>query len=409
MGLSYGAHSNLCVNQIRRWGTPAQKRRFLPKLVSGEHVGALAMSEPGSGSDVVGMRTRAERRGDDFVLNGSKMWITNGPEADVAVIYATLDPSLGAKGITAFIVEKGTPGFSSAQKLDKLGMRGSDTSELVFNNCVVPAANVLHEVGKGSRVLMSGLDYERVVLAGGPLGIMQACLDLVLPYVHERKQFGQPIGTFQLMQAKVADMYTTLNACRAYVYSVARACDRRTHHALRRRRLHPVRGRACDCLRAGGDPGAGRQWLHQRLSRRSPAARRQALRDRRRHQRDPPHADRPRAVRRHVTGHAPMPVIRTELNTQSEDFRRNAEANRALAVELRALTTRIAEGGSAEARERHRCARQAAGARTHRPFARSRLRRSLKSGNSPATSSMASGYRPRGSSRASGACPASSA
>jgi isovaleryl-CoA dehydrogenase len=225
VGLSYGAHSNLCVNQLRRWGTAAQKRRFLPRLLSGEHVGALAMSEPGSGSDVIGMRTRAEDRGEYFVLNGSKMWITNGPEADVAITYATLDPALGAKGITAFIVEKGTPGFSSAQKLDKLGMRGSDTSELVFNNCRVPKESVLHEVGKGSRVLMSGLDYERVVLAGGPLGIMQACLDLVLPYVHERKQFGQPIGTFQLMQAKVADMYTTLNACRAYVYAVARACD----------------------------------------------------------------------------------------------------------------------------------------------------------------------------------------
>jgi isovaleryl-CoA dehydrogenase len=225
VGLSYGAHSNLCVNQLRRWGTAAQKRRFLPKLLSGEHVGALAMSEPGSGSDVVGMRARAEDRGDHFALNGSKMWITNGPEADVAIIYATLDPALGARGITAFIVEKGTPGFSSAQKLDKLGMRGSDTSELVFNNCRVPNENVLHDVGKGSRVLMSGLDYERVVLAGGPLGIMQACLDLVLPYIHERKQFGQPIGTFQLMQAKVADMYTTLNACRAYVYAVARGCD----------------------------------------------------------------------------------------------------------------------------------------------------------------------------------------
>jgi isovaleryl-CoA dehydrogenase len=225
VGLSYGAHSNLCVNQLRRWGTAAQKRRFLPKLLSGEHVGALAMSEPGSGSDVVGMRARADDRGDHFALNGSKMWITNGPEADVAIIYATLDPALGARGITAFIVEKGTPGFSSAQKLDKLGMRGSDTSELVFNNCRVPNENVLHDVGKGSRVLMSGLDYERVVLAGGPLGIMQACLDLVLPYIHERKQFGQPIGTFQLMQAKVADMYTTLNACRAYVYAVARGCD----------------------------------------------------------------------------------------------------------------------------------------------------------------------------------------
>jgi isovaleryl-CoA dehydrogenase len=225
VGLSYGAHSNLCVNQLRRWGTPAQKHRFLPKLLSGEHVGALAMSEPGSGSDVIGMRTRAQQRGDHFVLNGSKMWITNGPEADVAIVYATLDPALGPRAITAFIVEKGTPGFSSAQKLDKLGMRGSDTSELVLNDCRVPAENVLHEVGKGSRVLMSGLDYERVVLAGGPLGLMQACLDLVLPYVHERKQFGQPIGTFQLMQAKVADLYTTLNACRAYVYAVARACD----------------------------------------------------------------------------------------------------------------------------------------------------------------------------------------
>jgi isovaleryl-CoA dehydrogenase len=225
VGLSYGAHSNLCVNQLRRWGTPSQKRRYLPGLISGQHVGALAMSETGSGSDVVGMRTRAEDRGDHFVVNGSKMWITNGPEADVTVFYATLDPALGARGITAFIVEKGTPGFMSAQKLDKLGMRGSDTSELVFTNCRIPRDNVLHEVGKGARVLMSGLDYERVVLAGGPLGIMQACLDLVLPYVHERKQFGQPIGTFQLMQAKIADMYTTLNACRAYVYSVARACD----------------------------------------------------------------------------------------------------------------------------------------------------------------------------------------
>jgi isovaleryl-CoA dehydrogenase len=225
VGLSYGAHSNLCVNQLRRWSTPAQKRRYLPKLVSGEHVGALAMSEPGSGSDVIGMRTRAEDRGDHFLLNGSKMWITNGPEADVVVFYATLDPALGARGITAFIVEKGTPGFMSAQKLDKLGMRGSDTSELVFTNCRVPRENVLHEVGKGARVLMSGLDYERVVLAGGPLGIMQACLDLVLPYVHERKQFGQAIGSFQLVQGKLADMYVTTNACKAYVYAVARACD----------------------------------------------------------------------------------------------------------------------------------------------------------------------------------------
>jgi len=226
VGLSYGAHSNLCVNQMRRWGTPAQKARWLPKLVSGEHVGALAMSEPGSGSDVVSMRTRAVRQGDHYVLSGNKAWITNGPEADVAIIYATLDPSAGAKGITAFVVEKGTPGFKAAQKLDKLGMRGSDTSELVLTDCRIPLANLLHEEGKGARVLMSGLDYERVVLAGGPLGLMQACLDLVLPYIHERKQFGQPIGTFQLMQAKVADLYTTLNACRAYVYAVARACDR---------------------------------------------------------------------------------------------------------------------------------------------------------------------------------------
>jgi isovaleryl-CoA dehydrogenase len=226
VGLSYGAHSNLCVNQLRRWGTAAQKAKYLPKLISGEHVGALAMSEPGAGSDVIGMRTRAEKRGDGYVLNGSKMWITNGPGADVAIIYATLDPQLGPKGVTAFIVERGTPGFSTAQKLDKLGMRGSDTCELVFRDCAIPAANLLHKEGHGAHVLMSGLDYERVVLAGGSLGIMRACLDLVLPYVHERQQFGKPIGTFQLMQAKVANMYTTMNMCRAYVYSVAAACDR---------------------------------------------------------------------------------------------------------------------------------------------------------------------------------------
>ena len=226
VGLSYGAHSNLCVNQMRRWGNAAQKAKYLPKLMSGEHVGALAMSEPGAGSDVIGMRTRAEKRGDGYVLNGSKMWITNGPEADVAIIYATLDSQLGPKGVTAFIIERGTPGFSTAQKLDKLGMRGSDTCELVFNDCAIPAANLLHKEGFGAQVLMSGLDYERVVLAGGSLGIMRACMDLVLPYVHERKQFGKPVGTFQLMQAKIADMYTTMNACRAYVYSVASACDR---------------------------------------------------------------------------------------------------------------------------------------------------------------------------------------
>jgi len=217
IGLSYGAHSNLCVNQIRRYGSPSQKSAYLPGLMSGEYLGALAMSEPGAGSDVVSMRLRAEERGDAFVLNGNKMWITNGPGADVLVVYATVDPSLGSRGITAFLIERGMPGFSTAQKLDKLGMRGSDTCELVFENCAVPKANVLGAVGQGVKILMSGLDYERVVLAGGPLGIMQACLDVVLPYVHEREQFGSPIGTFQLMQGKVADMYTTMNACRSYV------------------------------------------------------------------------------------------------------------------------------------------------------------------------------------------------
>jgi isovaleryl-CoA dehydrogenase len=225
VGLSYGAHSNLCVNQIRRNGSDAQKRRYLPKLASGEHVGALAMSESGSGSDVVSMRLRAERRGDVYVLNGTKMWITNGPDANTLVVYAKTDAQAGARGITAFIVEKGMHGFTTAQKLDKLGMRGSNTCELVFDDCEVPAANVLGEAGRGVNVLMSGLDYERTVLAGGPLGIMAACFDAVLPYVHERRQFGQPIGEFQLMQGKLADMYTTMNACRAYVYAVGRACD----------------------------------------------------------------------------------------------------------------------------------------------------------------------------------------
>ena len=225
VGLSYGAHSNLCVNQIRRNGTEAQKRRYLPKLISGEHVGALAMSETGSGSDIVSMRTRAEKRGDRYVLNGSKMWITNGPVSETFVIYAKTDPAAGARGMTAFIVEREFPGFSTAQKLDKLGMRGSDTSELVFDDCEVPAENVLGSVGGGVNVLMSGLDYERVVLAAGPIGIMQACMDIVLPYVHDRKQFGQPIGQFQIMQAKIADMYVGMNAAKAYVYAVARACD----------------------------------------------------------------------------------------------------------------------------------------------------------------------------------------
>ncbi|HEY3075086.1 MAG TPA: isovaleryl-CoA dehydrogenase [Burkholderiales bacterium] len=222
IGLSYGAHSNLCVNQIRRNGSDAQKRKYLPKLVSGEHVGALAMSEPGAGSDVVGMRLRAERRGDRYVLNGNKMWITNGPDASVLVVYGKTSD----QGITAFLIEKGMKGFSTAQKLDKLGMRGSNTCELVFRDCDVPAENVLGKPDKGVTVLMSGLDYERAVLAGGPLGIMAACLDVVVPYVHERKQFGQPIGEFQLMQGKLADMYTTFSACRAYVYAVGQALDR---------------------------------------------------------------------------------------------------------------------------------------------------------------------------------------
>ena len=226
VGLSYGAHSQLAVNQIHRNGTEAQKRRYLPKLISGEHVGALAMSEPGAGSDVVGMRTRAEKRGDRYILNGNKMWITNGPDADTLIIYAKTDPVAGPRGITTFLVEKGFKGFSAAQKLDKLGMRGSNTCELVFQDCEVPEENVLGQVGEGVRVLMSGLDYERAVLAAGPLGIMDACMDVVVPYVHERRQFGQPIGEFQLMQGKLADMYTTMNACKAYVYAVARACDR---------------------------------------------------------------------------------------------------------------------------------------------------------------------------------------
>ena len=226
VGLSYGAHSNLCINQLRRNGSDAQKRRYLPKLISGEHVGSLAMSEAGAGSDVVSMKTRADKRGDRYVLNGSKFWITNGPEAETLVVYAKTDPAAGARGITAFIVERGMAGFSTAPKLDKLGMRGSDTCELVFQDCEVPAENVLGAIGRGVNVLMSGLDYERAVLAAGPLGIMGACMDAVMPYVHERKQFGQPIGEFQLVQGKVADMYVTTNACKAYVYAVAKACDR---------------------------------------------------------------------------------------------------------------------------------------------------------------------------------------
>ncbi len=226
VGLSYGAHSNLCVNQIRRNGLPAQKRKYLPKLISGEHVGALAMSEAGSGSDVVSMKLKAERKGDRFVLNGTKMWITNGPHADTLVVYARSDAAAGPRGITAFLVEKGFKGFSTAQKLDKLGMRGSDTAELVFEDCEVPEENILGGEGRGVNVLMSGLDYERAVLAAGSVGIMQACMDVVVPYVHERKQFGESIGNFQIMQAKLADMYVAVSSVRSYVYAVARACDR---------------------------------------------------------------------------------------------------------------------------------------------------------------------------------------
>ena len=226
VGLSYGAHSNLCVNQMRRWASPGQKEKYLPKLMSGDHLGALAMSEPGAGSDVVGMRLKAEKKGDRYILNGSKMWITNGPDVDTAIVYAKTEPDAGSRGITAFIIEKGMAGFSAAQKLDKLGMRGSDTGELVFEDCEVPEDNIMGPLNGGVAVLMSGLDYERTVLAAGSIGIMQACLDVVMPYVHEREQFGRPIGEFQLMQGKLADMYVTLSAARAYVYSVAQACDR---------------------------------------------------------------------------------------------------------------------------------------------------------------------------------------
>ncbi len=279
VGLSYGAHSNLCVNQIRRNGSEDQKRNYLPKLISGEFVGALAMSEPGAGSDVMSMKLRAERKGDRYILNGTKMWITNGPDADVLVVYARTDPSAGPQGITAFLIEKGFKGFSTSPKLDKLGMRGSHTAELVFQDCEVPAENALGGVGNGVKVLMSGLDYERAVLAGGPLGIMAACMDLVVPYVHERRQFGQPIGEFQLMQGKIADLYTTWNACRAYVYAVGRACDRGGYaRALRKDAAGAIlyasekatwmAGEAIQTLGGNGyinDYPAGRLWRDAKL------------------------------------------------------------------------------------------------------------------------------------------------
>ena len=276
VGLSYGAHSNLCVNQIRRNGSRAQKRKYLPRLVSGEHVGALAMSEPGAGSDVVSMKLRADYRKSQFVLNGNKMWITNGPEADVLVVYAKTDVNAGPHGITAFIIEKDMPGFSTAQKLDKLGMRGSNTCELVFHDCEVPEENILSDRGRGANVLMSGLDYERAVLAGGPLGIMDACMDVVVPYLHERKQFGQPIGEFQLMQGKLADMYTTMNACKAYVYAVGAACDRgeTTRKDAAGAILYAAEkatwmaGEAIQCLGGMGyinETAAGRLWRDAKL------------------------------------------------------------------------------------------------------------------------------------------------
>jgi len=276
VGLSYGAHSNLCVNQIRRNGSTAQKRRYLPRLISGAHVGALAMSEAGAGSDVVSMRLRARRRGDVYVLDGAKMWITNGPDADVLVVYAKTDPEAGKRGITAFLVEKGMAGFTTSPKLDKLGMRGSNTCELVFEACEVPAENLLGGEGRGVNVLMSGLDYERAVLAAGPLGIMRACLDAVLPHLHQRRQFGRPIGEFQLMQAKLADMYTGLSACRAYVYAVARACDRgrasRKDAAgailMAAEKATWMAGQAIQCLGGMGyvnDSPTGRLWRDAKL------------------------------------------------------------------------------------------------------------------------------------------------
>ncbi len=293
VGLSYGAHSNLCVNQVRRWATAEQKEKYLPRLCSGEHVGALAMSETGAGSDVVSLKLKAEKHNDRYVLNGSKMWITNGPDADTLVVYAKTDPERKSRGITAFLVEKTMPGFSVAQKLDKLGMRGSNTGELVFQDVEVPFDNLLHEEGKGVEVLMSGLDYERTVLAGGPLGIMSACLDVAMPYVHERKQFGQPIGEFQLVQGKLAEMYTTMNAARAYVYAVASACDRG----------ETTRKDAAGCILYAAERATqmaldtiqllGGNGYTNEYPGRTASARRKALRDRSRNQRDQAMADRP--------------------------------------------------------------------------------------------------------------------
>lgn len=299
VALSYDAHSNLCVNQIRCHGTAEQRARFLPELVSGRNVGALAMSESGAGSDVVSMSLAASRRNDCYVLNGTKMWITNGPDADIVVVYARTDPDAGSRGIIAFIVERTSSGFSSGTPLDKLGMRGSGTAELVFQDCEVPFDNVLGEENGGVSVLMSGLDYERIVLAGGPLGIMASCLDTVVPYVRQREQFGQPIGTFQLVQARLADMVTTLNASRAFVYAVAAAADRGNSTAHRRSRRYSPRLREGDCDGSRRRTAPGWQRLHRGLPGGTVVARCQALRDRCRHIGDPPHTDRTGSFRRH--------------------------------------------------------------------------------------------------------------
>ena len=387
VALSYGAHSNLCVNQIKRNGNAEQKARYLPALVSGEHIGALAMSEPNAGSDVVSMKLRADRVGDRFVLNGSKMWITNGPDAHTYVIYAKTDADKGAHGITAFIVERDWKGFSRGPKLDKLGMRGSNTCELIFQDVEVPEENVLGAVNGGVKVLMSGLDYERVVLSGGPVGIMQACMDVVVPYIHDRRQFGQSIGEFQLVQGKVADMYTALNASRAYLWPPPATAARRPARTppgdpLQRRARHPDG--------PGRDPDPRRQRLHQRVSHRPPVARRQALRDRRRHQRDPPHADRPRAVQRNPLkprssrpfaarerafhcidrriarsgaganrfrpprhGATAMAILHTQINPRSAEFAANAATMLEQVNALRTLLGRIHEGGGSAAQARH--------------------------------------------------------
>ena len=354
VGLSYGAHSNLCVNQIRRWANPEQKKKYLPKLISGEHVGALAMSEAGAGSDVVGMKLKAEKSGNGYRLNGTKFWITNGADADTLVVYAKTGE--GSRGITAFLIEKDMDGFSIGQKIDKLGMRGSPTAELVFDDCFVPPENVLGEENKGVEVLMSGLDYERTVLAGIQLGIMQACLDVVLPYVRERKQFGKPIGSFQLMQAKVADMYVALNSARAYVYQVAKACDAGKTTRFDAAGAILLASRECGEGRQRGGPGAGRRRLHQGLAGRALLPRRQAARHRRGHQRDPPHADRARADRRLERRADGAPARSSAIPaTRAIDAPRGRPSRRAVPPTASSTAPGIAELGRAiDGRTSHR-------------------------------------------------------